>query len=92
MRVSFKKSFEKSFKNRPKAESSSALEAIDSFLKVVETGGKPPAGLGLTQLGGNYWEIRSSLGLRILFSWANDSISFYFQGNHDDIRRFLKRH
>lgn len=49
-----------------------------------------PTGLGLRPIGKKYWEIRSDIRIRILFSIEGDLVSFYFVGNHDQIRRFIR--
>lgn len=60
-------------------------------MECFENGNRPPVGLGLKKLRPPLWEIRSSLQDRILFAWKKDLVTFLVAGDHQDIKRFLKR-
>jgi hypothetical protein len=86
----FKRSFDRAFKKLPTDRRESAYAAIDVFMNYLDGSSPLPAGLGLKNWRGDYWEIRSSLRDRILFKFT-DRIIFLFIGNHDAIRSFMKR-
>ena len=48
------------------------------------------AGAGVRKLKGRWYEVRAGLELRLIFTERDDSLSFEFMGNHDEVRRFLK--
>ena len=51
------------------------------------------AGVGIRRLRGNFFECRSGLKTRLVFEWMEEGmLYFHLEGNHDEIRRFLKRH
>lgn len=64
-----------------------SLTQLDLMLTAKES----PIGLGLKQLKGGIWEIRAGLADRILFTKEEDLVSLLIIGNHDDIKRYLKR-
>lgn len=66
-------------------------EAVSALLECFEGGIRPPMGLGLKKLRPPLWEIRSSLQDRIIFAWKKDLVTFLVAGDHQDIKRFLKR-
>lgn len=90
MQYEFKRSFDHRFENLPLERRKKAYDAIDAFLSYLDGLAPLPAGLGLKNWKGDYWEIRSTLKDRILFKFT-DRITFLFVGNHDDIRSFMKR-
>lgn len=89
MRFERKNSFKRTFNKLPVDRQERILDAIQGLMKFYDSGIKAE-GLGLKRLQHDFWEIRSSLKDRILFSLDKDIISFVIVGNHDDIRRFLK--
>ncbi len=49
------------------------------------------AGLGVRKLhASGIWEARVGLGVRVVFTRAEDTLTLVRAGTHDDIRRFLK--
>jgi len=66
-------------------------EAVSALVECFEREVRPPVGLGLKKLRPPVWEIRSSLHDRILFGWNRDVITFLVAGDHEDLKRFLKR-
>jgi len=50
-----------------------------------------PFGIGLKMLKPGIWEIRVTRAERILFRWTGDVVELLIVGNHEDIRRLLKR-
>jgi mRNA-degrading endonuclease RelE of RelBE toxin-antitoxin system len=86
----FKPSFEKSIKNLPPERRHKIRDAVESLIDFFETGQRKE-GLGLKQLRWTFWEIRADIRDRIIFEFDGNSISFILAGNHDEIKRFLKR-
>lgn len=66
-------------------------EAVSVLVECFENGSLPPVGVGLKKLRPPLWEMRSSLQDRILFAWKKDQVTFLAAGNHQDIKRFLRR-
>ncbi|WP_367872036.1 hypothetical protein [Luteolibacter sp. Populi] len=75
-------------------------EKRDLEQRIREVGkqfGKPHrhAGLGIRDLGGGIYECRSGLDLRLVFVKDGDTSppTLYFDmiGNHDQVKRYLKR-
>lgn len=91
MRFEFKPSFDKSVKlfcDREKEEIKKvALQTID----ILSHDRLTHKGIGLKRLKGDFWEIRKGLKARILFKWTGDLIEFILSGDHDDIRRYLRK-
>ena len=50
-----------------------------------------PFGLGLKVLRSGVWEIRAGLADRIVFRQQGDIVELLMVGNHEEIRRLLKR-
>lgn len=46
-------------------------------------------GLGLKNFSKDYWEIRVDIHDRIIFELTG-SVIFWFVGNHDEVKRFIK--
>ncbi|MBI2340826.1 MAG: hypothetical protein HYU99_10775 [Deltaproteobacteria bacterium] len=67
-----------------------AREALEKLVHFFE-GGPRSEGLGLKKLKSSFWEIRTDLKDRILFSLRKNVVAFVLIGNHDEIHRFLKR-
>jgi mRNA-degrading endonuclease RelE of RelBE toxin-antitoxin system len=68
----------------------------EALVSVMEAWGKPHAhrGSGIRKLGADIFECRAGLRLRLLFrvEKPQHELVFFEVGNHDDIRRVLKRH
>lgn len=90
IQVVFLRSFDRSLTRLRAAERAQARQALERLLDYFN-GGPKPVGLGLRKLRGAYWEIRLSLAARIVFSLERDVAVFVLVGDHDDIRRFLRR-
>lgn len=82
--------FEKCFKKLGNTEKERSKSAITALTKYFDKGIKP-IGIGLKRLQDNIWEIRVSIKMRLLFSFEKDEITFIIIGNHDEIRKYLKR-
>jgi len=90
MKVRFLRSFDESKERLENAVQEKVETSMDSLLSFFETGEKQK-GLGLKKLRNPFWEIRAGIRTRVLFSLENDILTFIVVGNHDEIRRFLRR-
>jgi len=91
MRYEFKTSFDRSTKRLSDDAKIEIKKAVFEILDLVSTGKTVSKGQGLTRLRKDYWESRTTIRERILFKLTNDLIQFMIVGNHEDIKRFLKR-
>ena len=73
------------------------IALIERIQEVGRQFGKPHrhAGLGIRDLGGGIYECRSGLDLRLVFvkEGTTKPPTLYFDmiGNHDEVKRYLKR-
>jgi hypothetical protein len=84
--------FQKSVRGKNVADRKIIGEAINA---AREAWGHPHlhAGTGIRRLRGNFFECRSGLKTRLVFQWLEEgTLYFHLEANHDEIRRFLKRH
>lgn len=91
MRYQAKPTFVRILQSLPDRRKSKVKEAVNDLIACLESKTPPPPSLGLKLLRRPYWEIRSTLADRIFFAWKDDLIEWLYIGNHDDIRRLLKR-
>lgn len=86
----FKSSFDKSLKSLPAKQKEKIKSACYEIIDVLN-GGKPLSkGLGFTSLAENYFEVRDSKAIRVLFNWTDNSVIFILAGNHKQIKNYLK--
>ena len=90
MLVEYLASYDRSFTRLSVDRQTGAIEAIDRLLDYFSTSQRPH-GLGLKRLQRRYWEIRIGLDTRVLFELQRDRLTFLLVGDHDDIRRALRR-
>ena len=64
--------------------------ALAGLTEYLETG-RATMGLGLKKLGPGVFEARAGLGLRIVYVEEGDRVMLALLGNHDEVRRFLRR-
>ena len=91
MRYELKTSFDRSVKRLSDDAKIEIKKAVFEIIDIVATGKRPSKGQSLTRLHEDYWEVRTTIRERILFKLADDLIQFMIVGNHEDIKRFLKR-
>jgi len=90
MNYEFKPSFDRRFKKLAAERQTRAYEALNALMNYLDRHIELPPGLGLKNWKSDYWEIRTSLKDRILFKYT-DHVTFLFIGNHDDLRKFMKK-
>lgn len=83
-------SFFRSLKKLDPHKKDRVKKAIQKAVDCFEVGTLPP-GLGIKKLLDDIWEIRVGLDLRVIFMWKGDLIQWGAVGDHDEIRRLLKR-
>jgi hypothetical protein len=64
--------------------------ALKHFQHYLQTG-QAPVGLGIKHVGARTYELRVNLALRIVYVIEGNSAALYLLGNHDEVRRFLRR-
>ena len=89
MEYNFRSSFDHSYKKLSPSEQDAVDRAIDN-LKIFFLHEIKKEGLGLKPLKWDFYEIRASKRIRVLFTFQDDTITFVIIGNHDDIRKYLK--
>jgi hypothetical protein len=90
MRFRYLRSFDDSFAALHERDQAAVQAAVARLLGYF-SGQPKPLGLGLRKLHGHFWEIRASLDARVLFQLGGGLTTFILTGNHDDMRRFLRR-
>jgi len=90
IRVVFLRRFDRAMARLPVGERAQALQALERLLDHFN-GGPKPIGLGLRKLRGAFWEIRLSLANRMVFLLERDVATFVLVGDHEEIRRVLRR-
>ena len=91
MRHEFKTSFDRSVKGLSDGAKIEIKKAVFEIIDLVSTGKSSSKGQGITRLHKDYWEARTTIRERILFKLTDDLIQFIIVGNHEDVKRFLKR-
>jgi len=86
----FKTSFDRCFKKFSSPRQQKVYQAIDTLMKYIDGESELPTGLGLKNWHKDYWEIRAGIKDRILFE-LTDQVTFLFAGNHDEIKKFMRR-
>ena len=89
MRYERKPAFDRTVRRLPSDRKTRVKGATQQLVIFFETR-QQPQGLGLKRLRGDFWEIRSGLGDRVMFRLSGDVVEFIIAGNHDEIRRFLR--
>ena len=64
--------------------------ALAGLAAYIETG-HGAMGLGVKKLGPGVFELRAGLGLRIVYVEEGSRVMLALLGNHDEVRRFLRR-
>lgn len=90
MQFEFRSSFDRRFRKLSADRQHKARVAIESLLAYLDRAGPLRPGLGLKNFHDDYWEIRIDIHDRIIFE-LTDRVTFWFVGDHDDVRRLMKR-
>lgn len=91
LRFSFARAFQRSLKGLHTRDKVAIQRQVDSFMLAVDVR-RIPAGYGLKKLGGDLWEFRTDIAMRVLFAWEKDSITFLFVGNHNEVQQFIRHY
>jgi mRNA-degrading endonuclease YafQ of YafQ-DinJ toxin-antitoxin module len=90
MRAALTERFQSDVFARTNVERAAVMTVLLALPKAL---GRPHdhAGLGLRKIhASGIWEVRVGLGLRIVFTLADNTLTLVRLGTHDDVRRFLK--
>jgi hypothetical protein len=90
MRYHRSASFVRCMRDLTPPQAKRATIAMQRFVQAVETR-QVPDGLGLKTFRHGYGEFRAGLAIRIVFHRSGDLITFVLVGDHQDIKRFLRR-
>jgi len=91
MRFEFKPSFDDSLKRLCVEDRSRIKKVAILTIEILSHDRFIHKGIGLKRLKGDYWEVRHGLKTRLILRWNNDLVEFILAGNHEDVRRYLKR-
>lgn len=91
MKITLTEPFQKDFASLSSLQKQQALSVLLNIPKVV---GEPHKhrGIGIRKIHhSGIFEVRVGLGLRLIFGFKEKTIFLHRMGNHDEIRRYLKR-
>ena len=88
MILTLTKSFERSLKKS--SESEQVKQAVERLILALERDQKPH-GLGLKKMREELWEIRAGLATRVLFALLPGEIRLLLAGDHEQVKRYLRR-
>lgn len=91
MKVRYLNSFDKTFNRLPISKQLKVIEVVDILISFLETKSRLTKGIGIKKLRKNFWEVRISLKLRILFKIQKGLLIFVLVGSHDDIKRYIRK-
>ena len=90
MKVLYKSAYLKAFDRLDRSDQALVAKA-DELLREYLATSKAPFGLRIKQLRSGLFEARVSDRLRIVWVKGADDVSFALLGNHEEVRRFIKR-
>ncbi len=91
MKFEFKPSFENSLKCLPTKDRQDIKQVAIQLIDILSQDRFIHKGIGLKKLKGDYWEVRRGLKMRIILRWHKDLVEFILAGDHNDIKRYLRR-
>jgi mRNA-degrading endonuclease RelE of RelBE toxin-antitoxin system len=91
MRFEFKPSFKDSLKTLSVYEKARIKKVAINTIDILSHDRFIHKGIGLKRLKGDYWEVRHGLKTRLILRWNRDLVEFILAGNHEDVKRYLKR-
>ncbi|MBI5573126.1 MAG: hypothetical protein HY919_01055 [Elusimicrobia bacterium] len=91
MKVTYLTSFLKLFDELTKERQAEVSNIVSDLINLFVKRETPVKGLGLKKLRKNFWEVRLGLKRMILFKLEAAHLIFIILGNHEDIRRFLRK-
>ena len=89
MHYGFKRSFDRSYQALTPEQQKLVDDCIKSLKDFYEGRQSRRQGLGLKKIGRDYWEARAGLSIRVLFQYSSQGITFYFTGDHNQIKKFI---
>ncbi len=82
--------FRRAYSRLQTAEQALVDHTLQQLGAYFETG-HAPVGLGMKKLGVGIFEVRAGLALRIVYVQEGQTVVLALLGDHDEVRRFLKR-
>jgi len=90
-RIAILPSFERSVKDLTPQERSDLAHGLAQFNEFV-CSGNAPFGFGFKKINYDKYEFRVGIRLRVIIKAENDIFYLVFVGNHEDIKRYLRKH
>ncbi len=93
MNVRYAPRYLRAFDNLSADRQQAVVDAVRIFTDCVAQKRQPPASLGLKPFRGSrsrFWEFRSTLADRVLFTWESGGIALHLVGSHDELRLFAR--
>lgn len=84
-------SFESSVIKLSPPDKTQLADSLEQFNNFILTGNMP-IGLGFKKIGQDKYEFRAGLRLRIVVKAEGDIYYLVFIGNHDEVRRYLRKY
>ena len=92
MRFEFTPSFDRSVKSFVGEEKEEIKQVALHTIEILSHEKAAQPGVGLKRLRGDFWEVREGLRTRIVFKREGDLLQFIFAGDHNNIKRHLKKY
>lgn len=90
MRIIELPGFQRGFARLPRALQDKTRNPLETFLQHIGSPVKPKS-LRLKKLTAENFELSINMDLRILFQLQGAALVLVFLGDHDDVRRYLRR-
>ena len=92
MKIVYKKGFLKSFSSYSRQEQELILESDRQIKLYLEAKFEDvPHGIGIKKIGPKTFEARVNDKIRVLWVKTDDAAYFVLIGNHEEVRRYIKR-
>ncbi len=84
-------SFERSVKKLTRQDKDNLAERLEVFSSFLLTG-ELPTGFGFKKINHDKYEFRVDIRLRVIVKVEGEDYYLVLAGNHDDIKRYLRRY
>ena len=84
-------SFERSLKRLTPLDKKKLAESLENFNSFLISG-EMPAGLGFKKINHDKYEFRVDIRLRVVVKVEGEDYYLVLAGNHDDVKRYLRRY
>ncbi|MFH1245011.1 MAG: hypothetical protein V1662_00825 [Candidatus Omnitrophota bacterium] len=90
-RVLILPSFERAVKKLTRQDKKNLAESLENFNAFLRSG-ELPAGFGFKKINHDKYEFRVDIRLRVVVKVVGEDYYLVLAGNHDDIKRYLRRY